>query len=104
MKKIDTYIIKQFVSVIFFALLVFAIIFILVDVMEHLDDFIDHGVGLGLVAKYYLVFTPEILKLITPVAVLLACLFTAGRMSNNNEIIIIKSQALTFTGFSCRFC
>lgn len=94
MKKLDIYIIKQFVSVILFALVVFATIFILVDLMEHLDDFIDHGVGVGLIAKYYLVFTPEILKLITPVAVLLACLFTAGRMSNQNEIIIIKSSGV----------
>ncbi len=94
MKKLDTYIIKQFVSVIFFALLVFAMIFILVDIMEHLDDFIDHGLSTALVAQYYLVFTPEILKLIMPVAVLLACLFTTGRMSNNNEIIIIKSSGV----------
>ncbi|MCL5267241.1 MAG: LPS export ABC transporter permease LptG [Bacteroidetes bacterium] len=94
LKKLDIYIIRQFVSVILFALLVFAAIFILVDVMEHLSDFLDHGVGLLLIARYYLVFTPEILKLITPVAVLLACLFTAGRMSNQNEIIIIKSSGI----------
>ncbi len=94
MKKLDIYIIKQFVSVILFALLVFAAIFILVDVMEHLSDFLDHGVGLLLIARYYLVFTPEILKLITPVAVLMACLFTAGRMSNQNEIIVVKSSGV----------
>ena len=79
---------------ILFSLVVFSAIFILVDLMEHLDDFIDHGVGLLLIAKYYLVFTPEILKLITPVAVLLACLFTTGRMSNQNEIIIIKTSGV----------
>lgn len=94
MKKIDLYIIKQFVSVILFATLVFAVIFILVDLMEHLDDFIDNGMSIPLVAQYYLVFTPEILRLITPVAVLLACLFTTGRMSNNNEIIIIKGSGV----------
>ncbi len=94
MKKLDLYIIKQFVSVILFSLIAFAAIFILVDLMEHLDDFLDHGIGLALIARYYLVFTPEILTLITPVAVLLACLFTAGRMSNQNEIIIIKSSGV----------
>lgn len=94
MKKVDIYIIRQFVSVFLFATLVFAVIFVLVDLMEHLDDFLDNGMSLSLVAEYYLVFTPEILKLITPVAVLLACLFTTGRMSNNNEIIIIKSSGI----------
>lgn len=94
MKKLDIYIVRQFVSVILFSLLAFAAIFVLVDLMEHLDNFLDHGVGLLLIAKYYLVFTPEILTLITPVAVLLACLFTAGRMSNQNEIVIIKSSGI----------
>ncbi|MCL4540407.1 MAG: LPS export ABC transporter permease LptG [Bacteroidetes bacterium] len=94
MKKIDLYIIRQFISVILFSLLAFAAIFILVDLMEHLDNFLDHGVGLLLIARYYLVFTPEILTLITPVAVLLACLFTTGRMSNHNEITIIKSSGI----------
>ncbi len=94
MKKLDLYIIKQFVSAILFAMIAFAAIFVLVDLMEHLDDFLDHGVGLMLIARYYLVFTPEILTLITPVAVLLACLFTAGRMSNQNEIIVIKSSGV----------
>ncbi len=94
LKKIDNYIIRQFVSVILFATLVFAVIFILVDLMEHLDDFMDNGMSIALVARYYLVFTPEILKLITPVAVLLACLFVTGRMSNGNEIIVIKGSGI----------
>ncbi len=94
MKKLDLYIVRQFVSVILFSLIAFAAIFVLVDLMEHLDDFLDHGVGLLLIARYYLVFTPEILTLITPVAVLLASLFTTGRMSNNNEIITIKSSGV----------
>lgn len=94
MKKIDVYIIKQFVSVILFALIAFAIIFVLVDLMEHLDDFMDHGVGLTVVAMYYLYFTPEILRLVAPVAVLLACLFTTGRMSNQNEIIVVKTSGV----------
>lgn len=94
MKKIDFYIIRQFVSAILFSLIAFAAIFILVDLMDHLDNFLDHGVSLLLIARYYMVFTPEILTLITPVAVLLACLFTTGRMSNQNEITIIKSSGI----------
>jgi lipopolysaccharide export system permease protein len=94
MKKLDLYIIKQFVSAILFALLAFALIFILVNMMDHLDNFIDHGLSVTTIARYYLVFLPEILKLITPVAVLLACLFTTGRMSNSNEIIVIKSSGI----------
>ncbi len=94
MKKVDYYIIRQFITAFFFALLVFALIFVLVDLIDHLAGFIDHGIGILMIARYYLVFTPQILTLIAPVAVLLAALFTTGRMSNQNEIIIIKGSGI----------
>jgi len=91
MTKLDRYIVRQFVLAIIFSLIAFTMIFVLVDLMEHLDDFIDHRVGLGIISAYYFYFTPEILKLMTPVAVLLSSLFVTGRMSNQNEIVAIKS-------------
>ena len=59
----------------------------LVDLFENLDKFIDNKLDFGMVLNYYLYFIPEIVKLITPVSMLLATLFTVGRMINFNEII-----------------
>ncbi len=42
LKKIDIYIISHFVKNLLFALLCFIIIFILVDLFENLDKFIDN--------------------------------------------------------------
>lgn len=95
MKILDKYIIKQFISTILFGLLAFTMIFVVVDMMENLDDFIDQNVPTWMIFQYYFVFSPEIIKLMTPVAVLFSSLFTAGKMSNLNELTAIKSSGIS---------
>lgn len=99
MKILDRYIIKQFISTILFGLLAFTMIFVVVDMMENLDDFIDQNVPFSLIFQYYFVFSPEIIKLMTPVAVLFSGLFTAGKMSNLNELTAIKSSGVSLYRF-----
>jgi len=99
MKILDKYIIKQFVLTILFGLLAFTLIFVIVDMMENLDDFIDQNVPAGMIFQYYFVFAPEIIKLMTPVAVLFSSLFTAGKMSNLNELTAIKSSGISLYRF-----
>lgn len=47
------------------------------------------------IAKYYLYFLPDILKMLIPVAVLISSLFTVGKMSNINEITAMKSGGMS---------
>ncbi|MCS7052909.1 MAG: LptF/LptG family permease [Ignavibacterium sp.] len=102
-KIIDRYLIKQFLQTTLFGLLAFIIIFIIIDVMENLDDFIDQGVPYFRVLQYYLVFSPEIVRLMTPVAVLFAALFTVGKSANLSEIVAIKSSGISFFRFMMPF-
>lgn len=102
-KQIDRYIIIQFVKNFLFALLCFILIFILVDLFENLDKFLDNKLSFGAVLNYYLYFIPEIIRLITPIAVLLATLFTAGRMVNFNEIIAVKNAGISLVRFMTPF-
>lgn len=95
MKILDRYVIKQFVETILFGLLAFTVIFVVIDMMENLDDFIDQNVPSPIIFEYYLYFIPDILKLMTPVAVLFASLFTMGKLSNQNEITAIKSSGIS---------
>ena len=99
MKIIDKYLIKQFMQTTLFALLAFVLIFVIVDMMENLDDFIDQAVPNIIVMKYYLVFTPEIIKLMLPVSVLFASLFTTGKMSTQNELTAIKTGGVSLYRF-----
>lgn len=63
--------------------------------MENLDDFLDQNAGIVVIGRYYLYFFPEIIKLMTPVAVLLSTLFTIGKFSTNNEITAMKSGGIS---------
>jgi lipopolysaccharide export system permease protein len=103
LKILDLYITREFTKTIIFGLIVFILIFVLVDLMENLDDFIDQRVPPKIIARYYLYFSPEIIKLTLPVAVLLACLFTTGRMSNLNELTAIKMSGVSLYRFMLPF-
>ena len=103
MKIIDKYLIKQFLQTIVFGLLGFTFIFIVIDAMENLDDFIDQSVPALKIIHYYIVFSPEIIKLMTPVAVLFAALFTAGKAANLSELTAIKASGVSLYRFMLPF-
>ena len=102
-KILDRYIIKQFLQTIFFGILAFTVIFVVIDMMENLDDFIDHNVSYEIAIEYYIVFIPEIIRLMLPIAVLLSCLFTVGKMSNLSELPAIKSSGVSFFRYMAPF-
>ena len=94
MRLVDRYILKQILLTLVFSLIAFCVIFIVVNFMEQMGNFMDSKAEIKTIVKYYLVFLPEILKILTPVSILVSCLFAIGKMSNNNEIIAIKSAGM----------
>jgi lipopolysaccharide export system permease protein len=99
MTKLDRYILRQFIVTSAFSLLAITIIFVAVNLMDNLDDFIDANATLWMVIQYYLYFIPEIIKLMTPVAILLSALFTTGRLSTYNELTALKSGGVSLFRF-----
>jgi lipopolysaccharide export system permease protein len=95
MKLLDRYIIRQFLVAALFSLVAVTIVFVVIDVMEKLDDFIDHDTALPIIVEYYMYFVPEIIKLVTPVAMLLSSLFVTARMSSQNELTAMKSAGIS---------
>ncbi|MEW6196264.1 MAG: LptF/LptG family permease [Bacteroidota bacterium] len=103
MKILDKYLVKQFVQTILFGLLAFTLLFVIIDMMENLDDFIDQNVQTEIILQYYFVFIPEIIRLMIPVSVLLASLFTAGKMANLNELTAVKAGGVSIYRFMIPF-
>jgi len=73
----------------------FAILFVLADFFERIDNFIDHRSPVGTVLRYYLFSLPEIVRLTLPVDVVLATLFTFGVMGRNNETIALLASGVS---------
>lgn len=95
MKLIDRYIIRQFLATAAFSLLAVLVVFIVIDSMEKLDDFIDRQATWDIIILYYVYFMPEIIKLITPIAMLLASLFVTARLSTQSELTALKSSGVS---------
>ncbi|ACF14169.1 permease YjgP/YjgQ family protein [Chloroherpeton thalassium ATCC 35110] len=95
MKILDRYIFREYFSTLGFAILAFVSLFILVDLIEKVDDFLDKNVELKLIAQYYLYFTPEIIKLIVPISTLLASLFVTGKLAKQTELTAMKAGGIS---------
>jgi lipopolysaccharide export system permease protein len=100
---VDRYIVKQFLQTILFGIAAFTLLFVVIDMMENLDDFIDQNVTNDIIVKYYFVFIPEIIRLMIPVAVLLSALFTVGKLSTQNELAALKSSGMSLYRFAVPF-
>ncbi len=92
---LDRYLIRKFLFNLFFASIAFVVVFLVVDLIENVDKFIDRDTKLADVLLYYGYYIPYIISLTLPVSMLLACLFTLGGMSQHNEIVAQKSAGIS---------
>ncbi len=95
MRILDRYISKRFLQILMFAILAFISIFIIVDLIENLDTFLDNQFPPHVVAEYYVHYIPFIIVLVLPVAMLLSALFSVGGMARQNEIVAMKAAGIS---------
>lgn len=97
MKILDWYIIKKFLTTFFFAIFLFAIISVVIDVGEKTDDFVKSGWNFSqIVTNYYLAFIPHILALLFPLFVFISVIFFTSKMAERVEIIAILASGTSF--------
>jgi lipopolysaccharide export system permease protein len=95
MSLLDRYIARQFFVTFLFSLASFAALFVLINMVENLDRFIDHQIPAGRIAIYYLAGLPQTFLLTTPLSVLLASLFVTGKLSMQSELSALKSAGMS---------
>ncbi len=81
-------------------LVAFTVIYITVDVTEETDNFIDHNAQVVTIVSYYLFKIPWIVVLVLPVSVLLATVFTLGKLARDNELTAFISSGTSFVRVS----
>ncbi len=95
MRILDKYISQNFLGTMIFALISFAAIYVVIDLVGFLDKFIDQNVSFLIVGQYYLYYLPYILILTLPVATLLASLFSVGQLARYSELIAMQASGLS---------
>lgn len=95
MKMLDRYIARQFLVTLLFASASFLFLFVLINLVENLDEFIDRQVPVWRIVLFYLSGLPETFLLTTPLSVLLASLFVTGKLSMQSELPAMKSAGIS---------
>ncbi|MEA2105050.1 MAG: LptF/LptG family permease [Candidatus Cloacimonadota bacterium] len=95
MKILDKYIFKSFVKLYLIILSSFIAIFLVVEFFEKFSKFLGESAKFTYIAAYFLLRTPYIVILSSPVTMLLAGLFLMHYMNKNNEIIAIRSAGIS---------
>ena len=96
MRILDNYITRSIVKIFLSTIVLFTFLYMLIDAAGHLDDYIANQVAPAVIAQYYLAFLPVIFVQTSPIACLMAVLFTYSSLNNSNEIIALRASGLDF--------
>ncbi len=94
MNIIDKYVSKKFWLFFSYASAAFLCVFVIVDLVENLDRYLDKGARAVDVAYYYVFYLPYIYILTIPVATLLATVFLGGYLVKNHELVALRSAGI----------
>jgi len=95
MRLLDRYVVRNFLQVYLYCIAGFISIWLIFDISDNISTFIDERVGFLLTAQYYATQVPQVFIILLPVSLLLALLFTLGRMSRANEIVSMLTAGVS---------
>ncbi|MFQ6677947.1 MAG: LptF/LptG family permease [Fidelibacterota bacterium] len=94
-KKLDIYLLRQFMTILVVSLLGFLSVFIIVDLIENLDRYIDNSMPWPIVLKYYGYSIPYFTNIALPMSMMIAAVFSFGLMTKRNEWTAMKSAGIS---------
>ena len=95
MRRLDRYVVKYFLQAYVYCIAGFTSIWFIFDVSDNISTFLDQRISRIMILQYYLTQIPQILVILLPVALLLALLFSLGRMSRSNEIVSMLTSGVS---------
>jgi lipopolysaccharide export system permease protein len=95
MNKLDQYLIQQFWAILALSVLGFVSIFVIVDLIENLDRFVDNKVPAGIVFQYYIYTLPWFVSIGLPMSMLISTVFSLGSMVKRNEWTAMKASGIS---------
>ncbi|MDR1394630.1 MAG: LptF/LptG family permease [Deltaproteobacteria bacterium] len=95
MTIIDRYLISLFFRHLGLCLAGFLALFMVVEFVEKISEFLSHDITLSTVTLYFLAQIPNVAVLLLPVAVLASVLITLVVLSRNSEIVAFKSCGIS---------
>lgn len=97
MRIIRNYFLKEFFHNFFLSLLGITLIMLLGNLIKFSDMVIRKGVNVGLAFKLFVYYVPYLLEFSLPLACLLGCLLSLGRIVSDNELVAVKVAGIAFS-------
>ncbi|MGH7935654.1 MAG: LptF/LptG family permease [Chthoniobacterales bacterium] len=95
MRLLDRYIVRNFLQPYAYCILGFLSIWLIFDISDNSSTIFDEKVPLLAAVQFYLGQIPQVLVILLPVSLLLALLFSLGRMSRANEIVSMLTAGVS---------
>src|SRR5437660_12120948 len=94
-RLLDRYVIRNFLQAYLYCIAGFISIWLIFDISDNISTLLDERIGLALAVQYYLTQVPQVFIILLPVSLLLALLFSLGRMSRANEIVSMLTAGVS---------
>ncbi|MBO5899756.1 MAG: LptF/LptG family permease, partial [Lentisphaeria bacterium] len=97
--KLDGYIMREFLIKYSILMLVFITLFILNDVFNDIEDFLEARADWRDIALYLLCKLPGTIRFILPISMLLGCMWTMAEFGKNLEVTAMRASGVSL--FRC---
>jgi len=94
MRILDKYIAKYFLLPFLYCLLLFIVLYVIIDLFGHLDEILKQNIHVPILLEYYFSMTPLIIIQTAPVASLLSIIFVLGTMNRFGEITAMRAAGV----------
>jgi lipopolysaccharide export system permease protein len=95
MRILDRYTLRPIITVFIWCVFIFVFLFVIIDVLSHLDDILRLGLSASFIMDYYLSYLPLIVVQMAPFAALLSVLYTFNSLNHTNEIVAMRASGLS---------
>lgn len=92
---INRYLMREIIGIFFLALTIFTLVLLMGRMVKLMEMVVANGVPLAEVIRLIILLLPSFLVLTIPMALLLAVLLAFGRLSSDNEIIVLKASGIS---------
>lgn len=100
LKKLDRYIIKQFLGTYVYSILLLSVIIIIFDVSEKIDNFTRERAAdatvWDIITQYYLNFVPFFVNQFNALFVFISVIFFTSKLASRTEIIAILTSGVSY--------
>ena len=103
MSLLTRYLFKQNLFLMFTVLSVGVGIYLLADLFDRLDDFLEAGLGASVIITYFVVKLPLIISQILPAVFLLACTIQLCIMVRSRELVALQAGGFSFARLAVFF-